>query len=49
MIMTFHGRAIHESVATSAGVGVMVSIPGALGWVCRRSPQDSSRLRRCWL
>jgi uncharacterized membrane protein YfcA len=33
MIMTFHGRAIHESVATSAGVGVMVSIPGALGYV----------------
>jgi uncharacterized protein len=33
MIMTFHGRAIHESVATSAGVGVMVSIPGTLGYV----------------
>ena len=33
MIMTFHGRAIHESVATSAGVGVMVSIPGAIGYV----------------
>ena len=32
MIMTFHGRAIHESIATSAGVGVMVSIPGALGY-----------------
>jgi len=33
MIMTFHGRAIQESVATSAGVGVMVSIPGALGYM----------------
>jgi uncharacterized protein len=33
VIMTFHGRAIHESIATSAGVGVMVSIPGALGYV----------------
>ena len=33
MIMTFHGRAIHEFVATSAGVGVMVSIPGALGYM----------------
>jgi uncharacterized protein len=33
MIMTFHGRAIHESIATSAGVGVMVSIPGVVaGW-----------------
>jgi uncharacterized membrane protein YfcA len=28
MIMTIYGRAIHESIATSAGVGVMVSIPG---------------------
>jgi uncharacterized membrane protein YfcA len=33
MIMTFHGRTIHESIATSAGVGVMVSIPGALGYM----------------
>jgi uncharacterized protein len=33
MIMTFHGRAIHESVATSAGVGVIVSIPGTVGYV----------------
>jgi uncharacterized membrane protein YfcA len=33
MIMTLHGRSIHESVATSAGVGVMVSIPGALGYM----------------
>src|ERR1700751_1233728 len=33
MIMTFQGRAIHESVATSAGVGVMVSIPGAIGYM----------------
>jgi uncharacterized protein len=27
MVMTLHGRSIHESIATSAGVGVMVSIP----------------------
>ena len=33
MIMTFHGRTIHELIATSAGVGVMVSIPGALGYM----------------
>ena len=33
MIMTFHGRTIHESIATSSGVGVMVSIPGALGYM----------------
>ncbi len=33
MIMTLHGRAIHQAVATSAGVGVMVSVPGALGYM----------------
>jgi uncharacterized protein len=33
MVMTFHGRAIHQAVATSSGVGVMVSLPGALGYM----------------
>lgn len=33
MVMTLHGRAIHQSVATSAGIGVLVSLPGALGYV----------------
>ena len=33
MIMTFHGRAIHQAVATSSGVGVLVSVPGALGYM----------------
>jgi len=31
--MTMHGRAIHQAVATSSGVGVMVSLPGALGYM----------------
>ena len=50
MIMTFHGRAIHESVATSAGVGVMVSIPGALGYMVATGeyPRDGAPRQRGW-
>jgi uncharacterized membrane protein YfcA len=33
IIMTMHGRSIHQAVATSAGIGVLISIPGALGYV----------------
>ena len=33
MFMTFYGRTIHQAVATSAGVGVLVSIPGAIGFM----------------
>ncbi|WP_296476154.1 sulfite exporter TauE/SafE family protein [Roseinatronobacter sp.] len=33
IIMTTHGRPIHQSVATSAGIGVLISIPGALGYM----------------
>ena len=33
MVMTLHGRAIHQTVATSSGVGVMVSLPGTIGYM----------------
>ena len=33
LFMTFYGRPIHQAVATSAGLGVAISIPGALGYV----------------
>lgn len=33
LILTLHGRNIRQAVATSAAVGVIVSIPGALGYV----------------
>lgn len=33
MLMTFHGRSIHQAVSTSAGLGVLISIPGALGYM----------------
>lgn len=31
--MTLHGRAIHQAVATSSGVGVLIAIPGTLGYI----------------
>ena len=31
--MTVYGRPIHQAVATAAGVGVLIAIPGALGYV----------------
>ncbi|GGK24104.1 sulfite exporter TauE/SafE family protein [Salinarimonas ramus] len=33
MLMTLHGRGIHQAVATSAGLGLIISIPGAIGYV----------------
>jgi len=33
LILTFHGRAIHQAIATSSGLGVLISIPGALGFI----------------
>jgi uncharacterized membrane protein YfcA len=33
LLMTFHGRPIHQGVATSAALAVLISIPGALGYV----------------
>jgi uncharacterized membrane protein YfcA len=33
MLMTFHNRPIHQAVATSSGLGVLISIPGALGFI----------------
>ena len=31
--MTLFGRPIHQAVATSSGVGVMIAIPGTLGYI----------------
>jgi uncharacterized membrane protein YfcA len=33
LLMTFYGRPIHQAVATSSGIAVLVSIPGALGYI----------------
>ncbi|MEY3552199.1 MAG: hypothetical protein RL735_547, partial [Pseudomonadota bacterium] len=32
MYMSFYNRTIHQAVATSSGVGILISIPGAIGY-----------------
>lgn len=33
LFMTFHGRSIHQAVATSSGLGALIAIPGMLGFM----------------
>jgi uncharacterized membrane protein YfcA len=33
LLMTFYGRPLHQGVATSSALAVLISIPGALGYV----------------
>lgn len=33
LFMTFYSRPIHQAVATSSGLGILISIPGALGYI----------------
>jgi uncharacterized membrane protein YfcA len=33
LFMTLHGRTIHQAIATSSGLGVLVSVPGTLGFI----------------
>src|ERR1700749_329970 len=33
LLMTFYGRPIHQAVATSSALAVLISIPAALGYV----------------
>ncbi len=39
LFMTFYGRPIHQAIATSSGLGVLISIPGALGFIVAGWPQ----------
>ena len=52
MILTLYGKPIHSAVATSAGLGVPITIAGTIGYMlagwphrrcCRRSRSASSR------
>lgn len=38
VLMTLYGRPIHQGVATSAAIAVLVSIPGAIGYAYAGSP-----------
>ena len=33
MFMTFYNRPIHQAVSTSAGMGILISVPGAIGYL----------------
>jgi uncharacterized membrane protein YfcA len=39
LFMTFYGRPIHQAIATSSGLGVLISIPGTIGYIYAGWPQ----------
>lgn len=39
LILTLYNRPIHQAVATSSGLGVLISIPGAIGYIAAGLPQ----------
>ena len=41
MILTLHGKSMHSAVATSAGLGVPITIAGTIGYVLAGLPQQS--------
>src|SRR2546430_11191642 len=41
MILTLYGKPIHKAVATSAGLGVPITIVGTIGYVLAGLPQQS--------
>jgi uncharacterized protein len=41
MIQTLYGRSIHQAVATSAGIGVPLSIAGTLGYILAGLPRQA--------
>jgi uncharacterized membrane protein YfcA len=42
LLMTFYGRPIHQAVATSSAIAVLISIPGAIGYVYAGWPAAAS-------
>ena len=40
LILTLNGRSMHQAVSTSAGVGVLIAIPGAVGYVLAGSGKE---------
>ncbi len=33
LVLTFYGRPIHQAIATSSALGILISIPGTLGYI----------------
>ena len=42
MVLTIYGKPIHKAVATSAGIGVPITVAGALGYVLAGQPHQSA-------
>jgi len=40
MILTLHGKSIHKAVATSAGLGVPITVAGTIGYMLAGLPQQ---------
>jgi uncharacterized membrane protein YfcA len=40
IILTLHGKTIHQAVATSAALGIWISITGAIGYVLAGLPHQ---------
>jgi uncharacterized membrane protein YfcA len=41
MILTLHGKSMHKAVATSAGLGVPITVAGTIGYILAGLPQQS--------
>ena len=41
MLLTLFGETIHVAIATSAGVGVLISVPGAIGYMIAGWPREA--------
>ena len=39
MVFALYNRSIHSAVATSSGLGVLISLPGALGYIVAGWPK----------
>ncbi|HYF56454.1 MAG TPA: sulfite exporter TauE/SafE family protein [Salinarimonas sp.] len=42
LFMTFYGRPIHQAIATSSGLGLLISVPGAIGYVYAGWPKAAA-------
>ena len=42
MVLTIYGKPIHKAVATSAGIGVPITVAGTLGYVLAGLPHQAA-------
>ena len=47
IVLTLYGKPIHQAVATSAGLGVPITIVGTLGYACSPACRTRRCCRRC--